>query len=102
MNQGKGFWARINHQRQFIKQYTKVNIEYLNSIGYSIYCCSTQKSFSESEYLENTSMRLSPGENCFLTQIVGQHLENGSASGVYYNPILIIGLLIVTSVCVLG
>ena len=79
-----------------------IHLRCLYLIGYSVYCCSTQKSFSESEYFENTSMRLSPGENCFLTKIVGQHLENGVASGVYYNPILIIGLLIVTSFCVLG
>ena len=103
MNQGKRFWTRINHHRQkFVKQSIEVHLKCIYSIGYSVYCCSTKKSISESEYLENTSVRLSPAENCFLTQIVGQHLENGVASGVYYNPILIIGLLIVTSFCVLG
>ena len=100
MNQGKRFSTRINHHRQ--KKFTEVHLKCIYSIGYSVYCCFTQKSISESENLANTSVRLSPAENCFLTQIVGEHLANGVASGVYYNPILIIGLLVVTSFCVLG
>ena len=46
-------------------------------------------------------MRLSPGENCFLTKTVGQDISIG-ASGVNYNPLPIVGLLIILSLTLLG
>ena len=70
-------------------------------------CCSTQSCGDETSLTGVGLMTLSPGESCFISQTVGQQTNPNVTSDnthnpLQYNPILIVGLLVLTAFTIVG
>ena len=70
-------------------------------------CCATQSCGDEASSTGMGLITLSPGESCFISQTVGQEINPNVTNGnlhnpVHYNPLLIVGLLLLVAFTILG